>query len=153
VVDVVRQLWKPGFSLAARAASGWLGDWALARKFVDGRNPVERFTRLVGTSDGYTMGASPWISSHSLRSAGENLVRLSVGRTAAGSMLCSLLGDVVFKTLGRFLFNFIFVLSSCSLDVSGGNDWVEPFIFWPCLSVDALPLHFHGTTTIPFGGR
>jgi hypothetical protein len=68
-----------------------------------------------------------------LRSIGENLVELSIGRTTAGSMLHSLLGDIVFKTFGRFLLNFIAVLSSCSMDVSGGGGWVEPFIFWSCL--------------------
>jgi hypothetical protein len=42
----------------------------LNRRFVDGRNLIERFARLVGAGDEYTMsivlllGASPWISSH-----------------------------------------------------------------------------------------
>jgi hypothetical protein len=56
VIDVVWQLWKPKFSLAARAVSGWLRDWASVRRFVGARNPAERFTRLVGASDGYAMG-------------------------------------------------------------------------------------------------
>jgi hypothetical protein len=42
----------------------------LNRRFVDGRNLIERFARLVDAGDDYTMsivlflGASPWISSH-----------------------------------------------------------------------------------------
>jgi hypothetical protein len=44
------------FSLAARAASGWFGGRALARRFVDGRNPTERFVRLIGVNEGYAMG-------------------------------------------------------------------------------------------------
>jgi hypothetical protein len=31
-------------------------DWASVRRFVGARNPAERFTRLVGASDGYAMG-------------------------------------------------------------------------------------------------
>jgi hypothetical protein len=61
-----------------------------------------------------SLGASPWFSSCSLRSEGENLVQRSVGRTVAGSVHLSLLGDVVFKTFSHFLFSFISVLSSCS---------------------------------------
>jgi hypothetical protein len=44
------------FSLAAEAVSGWFGGGALVSRFMDGRNPIKRFTWLISTGDDYAMG-------------------------------------------------------------------------------------------------
>jgi hypothetical protein len=101
MVDVVWQRWASGGFLAFMAAT-LAQRLVLIEGMVDGRNLTERFIWLSGTASfsslGRHHGSSPIPCGLQVKTWSGSL-----GRMTVGLVLRNLLGDVVFKTFGRFL--------------------------------------------------